>query len=220
MAERNRMNAFAILCFVSFGRLLLVGILPGRSLFDSDQISLERRESSVSHALLDSVTDHFADLDDPRRETANRRHEFGDILMIALCAVIGGANHWTRVERFGRAKEGWFRTFLSLPNGIPSHDTFSDVFAKLDPEQFETCFIEWVSAMASRLPEDVVAVDGKAMRRSHDRGRGGERRATLVSAWSTANALVLGQRGVRGEVQRDHGHPGPAGNGTRITTSV
>ena len=148
----------------------------------------------MSHALLNSVTDHFADLDDPRRETGNRRHEFGDILMIALCAVIGGANHWTRVERFGRAKEGWFRTFLSLPNGIPSHDTFSDVFAKLDPEQFETCFVEWVSAMASRLPEDVVAVDGKAMRRSHDRAAGREV-SHLVSAWSTANALVLGQRG-------------------------
>ena len=148
----------------------------------------------MSHALLDSVTDHFADLDDPRRQTANRRHEFGDILMIALCAVIGGANHWTLVARFGRAKEAWFRTFLSLPNGIPSHDTFSDVFAKLDPEQFETCFIEWVSAMAPSLPEEVVAVDGKAMRRSRDRANGGEA-SHLVSAWSTANSLVLGQLG-------------------------
>ena len=99
--------------------------------------------------LLDSVTEHFADVEDPRRTTANLRHEFVDILMIALCAVLGGANHWTTVATFGRAKETWFRTFLRLPNGIPSHDTFSDVFAKIEPEQFERCFIEWVPPLVS-----------------------------------------------------------------------
>ena len=144
--------------------------------------------------LLDSVTQHFAELDDPRRETANQRHEFIDILMIALCAVIGGANHWTTVVTFGRSKEAWFRTFLRLPNGIPSHDTFSDVFAKIEPEQFETCFIEWVSSMALTLPGDVVAFDGKTMRGSHDRANGAMA-SHIISAYSTANALVLGQIG-------------------------
>ena len=152
----------------------------------------------MPNALLDSVTDHFADLDDPRRETANRRHEFTDILLIAMCAVIGGANHWTSVATFGRAKESWFRSFLSLPNGIPSHDTFTDVFAHIDPRQFETCFVEWVASIASGVLDGVVAVDGKTVRRSHDRANGG-RASHLVSAWSTSDSLVLGQLGIEGK---------------------
>ena len=146
----------------------------------------------MTTALLDSVTDHFATLDDPRRETANQNHEFIDILVIALCAVISGANHWTTVATFGRAKEAWFRTFLRLPNGIPSHDTFTDVFAKIDPEQFETCFIAWVSSLALVLPGEVVAVDGKTLRRSHDKAAS-KQAIHMVSAWSSRNALVLGQ---------------------------
>ena len=146
----------------------------------------------MTNALLDSVLEHFAALDDPRRETANQCHEFIDILVIALCAVIGGANHWTTVATFGRAKEAWFRTFLRLPNGIPSHDTFTDVFAKLDPEQFESSFIAWVSSLALELPGEVVAVDGKTLRRSHDASNA-KRAIHVVSAWSTRNALVLGQ---------------------------
>ena len=117
----------------------------------------------MSHALLESITEHFAELDDPRRQTANRRHEFVDILTVALCAVIGGANHWTTVVTFAEAKEPWFRRFLRLPNGIPSHDTFSDVFAKIDPDTFEAGFVAWVTALAGTLPgAPVVAVDYRA----------------------------------------------------------
>ena len=147
----------------------------------------------MSHALLDSITEHFAELDDPRRQTANRRHEFIDILTIALCAVIDGANHRTTVVTFAQAKEPWFRRFLRLPNGIPSHDTFSDVFAKIDPDTFETGFVAWVTALAGSLPgAPVVAVDGKTLRRSHDRANGAE--AThIVSAYANAASLVLGQ---------------------------
>ena len=147
----------------------------------------------MSHALLDSITEHFADLDDPRRETANRRHEFVDILTLTLCAVIGGANHWTTVVTFAQAKEEWFRRFLRLPSGIPSHDTFSDVFARIDPDAFETGFVAWVAALAGTLPgAPVVAVDGKALRRSHDRANGAK--AThIVSAYANASSLVLGQ---------------------------
>ena len=114
----------------------------------------------MSHALPDSITEHFAELDDPRRETANRRHEFVDILTVALCAVIGGANHWTTVVTFAEAKEAWFRRFLRLPNGIPSHDTFSDVFASIDPDAFETGFVAWVAALALAFPTNrAVVVD-------------------------------------------------------------
>ncbi|MCP5018642.1 MAG: ISAs1 family transposase [Ketobacter sp.] len=112
--------------------------------------------------------------------------------MIALCGTICGANHWTSVATFGRAKECWFRSFLSLPNGIPSHDTFTDVFAKLDPESFEKCFVSWVSSLTSLLPGEVVAIDGKTLRRSHDQADS-KRAIHRVSAWSTSNALVLGQ---------------------------
>lgn len=152
----------------------------------------------MSHALLESVTDHFAELDDPRRETANRRHEFIDILTIALCAVIGGANHWTTVVTFAQAKEEWFRRFLRLPNGIPSHDTFSDVFARIEPERFEACFVAWVEALLLSLPGaapseiPVVAVDGKTLRRSHDRANG-VKAAHIVSAYASATSVVLGQ---------------------------
>ena len=146
----------------------------------------------MTNALLDSINDHFDALDDPRRKTKNQCHEFVDILVIALCAVISGANHWTSVATFGRAKEAWFRTFLRLPEGIPSHDTFNDVFAKLDPEQFERCFIAWVSMLAPLLPGDVVSVDGKTLRRSHDQAAS-KRAIHRVSAWSSRNALVLGQ---------------------------
>ena len=114
-----------------------------------------------------SILDHFADLDDPRVERT-RRHKLVDIIAIAICATICGADSWVHVELFGRSKLEWFQTFLELPNGVPSHDTFGDVFARLDPEQFQSCFMAWTQAIAELLPEEVVAIDGKTARRSHD----------------------------------------------------
>ena len=142
-----------------------------------------------------SILDHFADLDDPRVERT-RRHQLVDIIAIAIC----GADSWVHVELFGRSKLEWFQTFLELPGGIPSHDTFGDVFARLDPEQFQSCFMAWTQAIAELLPEEVVAIDGKTARRSHDRA-GSKRAMHLVSAWATQNtpvsstgqALTLGQ---------------------------
>ena len=146
-----------------------------------------------------SILDHFADLDDPRVERT-RRHQLVDIIAIAICATICGADSWVHVELFGRSKLEWFQTFLELPGGIPSHDTFGDVFARLDREQFQSCFMAWTQAIAELLPEEVVAIDGKTARRSYDRA-GSKRDMHLVSAWATQNtpvsstgqALTLGQ---------------------------
>ena len=114
-------------------------------------------------------------------------------MTIALCAVICGADDWVAVETFGRAKEPWLRTFLGLPGGIPSHDTFGRVFARLDPEEFRACFLAWVRAVTGEaVAEGMIAIDGKTARRSHDRGHG-KAALHLVSAWASASGLVLGQ---------------------------
>ena len=138
-----------------------------------------------------TILDHFAELDDPRVERT-RRHKLVDILAIAICATICGADSWVHIELFGKSKLAWFQTFLELPSGIPSHDTFGDVFARLDPVQLQNCFVSWTQAIAELLPGAVVAIDGKTARRSYDRA-GNQGAIHLVSAWATRNALTLGQ---------------------------
>jgi predicted transposase YbfD/YdcC len=134
---------------------------------------------------------HFADLPDPRIDRC-KRHRLLDVVTIALCAVICGADTWVDVAEFGRSKAAWLHTFLALPHGIPSHDTFGRVFAALDPTAFETAFLGWVQALAAATAGQVVAIDGKTLRRSHDRVNG-KGPLHLVSAWASANHLVLGQ---------------------------
>lgn len=112
-------------------------------------------------------------------------------IAIAICAVIGGAESWDDIEQFGEAKEEWLATFLDLPHGIPSHDTFNRVFAALDPRQFQQCFQAWMEAMRTILPAEVIALDGKTVRGSHDAN--GKGAIHLVSAWATASRLVLAQ---------------------------
>jgi predicted transposase YbfD/YdcC len=137
------------------------------------------------------LRDHFAELPDPRVERT-KRHGLLDLVTIAVCAVIAGADTWVAVETFGRRKEAFLRQFLALPNGIPSHDTFGRVFAALDPAAFETCFLAWVQATVQATAGHVVAIDGKTLRRSHDR-TAGKGPLHLVSAWAGANHVVLGQ---------------------------
>jgi predicted transposase YbfD/YdcC len=138
-----------------------------------------------------AIEQHFGDLEDPRMDRT-KLHKLIDILVIAICAVIAGADNWEDVEEFGRARLEWFKTFLELPNGIPSHDTFNRVFARLDPEQFQACFLRWMMAASEILGGQVIAMDGKVVRRSHDKGIG-KAAIDMVSAWATANHLVLGQ---------------------------
>jgi len=141
--------------------------------------------------VLPTIEQHFGDMTDPRVDRT-KLHELMNILVIALCAVIAGADNWEDVEEFGKARIEWFQTFLDLPNGIPSHDTFTRVFARLDPEQFQTCFMRWMSAVSEVIGGQVIAIDGKVLRRSHDKGVG-KAAIDMVSAWATANHLVLGQ---------------------------
>jgi predicted transposase YbfD/YdcC len=138
-----------------------------------------------------SISEHFEPLTDPRRDHT-KAHSLLDIVAITLCAVICGADGWVDVATFGRVKETWLRTFLPLPGGIPSHDTFGRVFALLDPDEFRRCFLSWATAVVGPPGEQVVAIDGKTLRRSHDR-RGGKGALHLVSAWASANGLVIGQ---------------------------
>jgi predicted transposase YbfD/YdcC len=141
--------------------------------------------------LRSALVTHFATLEDPRVERT-RAHELLDLVAIAICAVLCGADGWVDVATFAQAKEDWLRTFLALPGGIPSHDTFGRVFARLDPQQFAACFASWVGAVAQRLGLKQVAIDGKTARRSHDRGRG-KAALHLVSAWATECHVSLGQ---------------------------
>lgn len=140
---------------------------------------------------MQGLVEHFAALEDPRVERA-KRHSLLAVVTIALCGVICGAESWGEIAQFGQAKADWFKTFLDLPQGIPSHDTFGRLFARLDARVFEVCFAEWMQAVAGVLPAQVIAVDGKTVRRSHDRGVG-KGALHLGSAWATANRLVLAQ---------------------------
>jgi len=138
-----------------------------------------------------SILEHFAEVDDPRVEYLVE-HQLIDIITIALCAIIAGADNWTEVAQFGREKRVWLAGFLSLPHGIPSHDTFGRVFAKLDPEQFQNSFLKWVQAVFEVTGGQVIPIDGKKVRRSHDRAND-QQAIWMVSAWAAENELVLGQ---------------------------
>lgn len=141
-----------------------------------------------------SLTEHFALLEDPRAEHLTD-HRLIDIIMIAICAIVCGAETWTDIELVGNERVDWLRRFLELENGIPSHDTFGRVFARIDADQFQACFVCWVQAVFHTTKGQVIALDGKQARRSHDRSND-KTAIHLVSAWATANHLVLGQQKV------------------------
>ena len=148
---------------------------------------MERIPPSPSVALLE----HYSTVVDPRVERT-RKHLLTDLLSIAICGFICGVDNWVELEDFGKAKLNWFKTFLRLPHGIPSHDTFGRFFAALDPEEFSRCFIRWVKAISEVTEGEVVAIDGKTLRRSFDNASG-KAAIHMVSAWASKNSLVLGQ---------------------------
>lgn len=141
-----------------------------------------------------TLATHFADLDDPRVE-GRSVHKLIDILVIGICTVICGGDDYPSMEAFGNAKEKWLRTFLELPEGIPSSDTFWRVFGAIDPEQFQTCFLTWMSSVCQVSDGEIIALDGKQLRRSFD-SEDNKAAIHMVSAWATSNRLVLGQRKV------------------------
>jgi hypothetical protein len=136
------------------------------------------------------LIEHFGDLPDSRIDRT-KRHKLVDIIVIAICAVICGADDWVDVALFGEAKAAWLGTFLELPNGIPSHDTFTRVFARPDPEAFRERFLKWVQAISAIIGGQVIAIDGKKLCGSQD-GRLGKGAIDMVSALATENQLVLG----------------------------
>jgi predicted transposase YbfD/YdcC len=133
---------------------------------------------------------HLDCIQDPRHH--NIRHLLHDMLLIALCAVISGADSWTQVAEYGRSKMAWFEQFLQLPNGIPSHDTFGRLFARLEPKGFQKFFTRWVRELCESIKGKTVAIDGKTLRGSHDRTNG-KSAIHMVSAWASQIRLVLGQ---------------------------
>lgn len=137
-----------------------------------------------------TLEESFGKIKDPRVERT-KEHKLIDIIIIAICAVMCGAEGWGEIEQFGREKREWLETFLELPNGIPSHDTFNRVFARINPEEFERSFFEWVSGLTKKIT-GVVAIDGKTVRRSYDKTEG-KKALHLVSAWAAENRLVLAQ---------------------------
>jgi predicted transposase YbfD/YdcC len=141
-----------------------------------------------------SIRQCFADVPDPRREHM-RLHNLWDIFAITILAVIAGADSWVEVARYGLSKLDWLQSFLELPNGIPSHDTFNRVFALLNPTAFQEGFLNWVRAIAKNTLGRLVAIDGKTARHSFDKAAG-KGALHLVSAWASENRLLLGQQAV------------------------
>ncbi len=143
---------------------------------------------------LEVIEEHFGKVNDPRKDRT-KEHKLIDILVIAICGVICGAEGWVDIELYGKSKIHWLKTFLELPHGIPSHDTFGRVFSLIDAQQFQLAFYEWVLAVNEIIHGQIVNIDGKCLRGSDDQ-KLGKRAIYMVSAWAAENEIVLGQRKV------------------------
>ncbi len=138
-----------------------------------------------------AISEFFSDIEDPRVER-HKRHKLIDIITITICAVISGIEHWTEIQSYGETKYKWFKQFLALPHGVPSHDTFSRVFQALNPEELQRCFLNWTQSVFELSKGEIIPIDGKTLRHSYDTAED-KKAIHMVSAWSTKNKLVLGQ---------------------------
>lgn len=166
-----------------------VAYVGGRRTLDEQSICL--MSTSSESAPSPALTEYFADLDDPRRVNSID-YPLHEIIILTICAVICAADGFTSIASFGEAKKDWLGQFLELDNGIPSHDTIGRLFGLLDPEAFEACFSRWVEAACEHIDGEVVAIDGKTLRRSYDRSSN-KAALHMVSAWASENGLALGQ---------------------------
>ena len=132
----------------------------------------------------------FENIQDPRHH--NKRHKLIDIIFIAICAVVAGADTYEQIENFGKQRKRWLGKFLELPHGIPSHDTFGRIFERMIPNEFQNCFMHWIQSVVELTRGQVVAIDGKTLRRSHDKSND-KKAIHMVSAWASANQVILGQ---------------------------
>ena len=137
------------------------------------------------------LAEYFQNIEDPRVDR-RKRHRLLDIIIITLLAVFCGAEGWEEIEEYGRAKEDWLKKFVLLENGIPQHDTYRRVFNRLNPDQIEQCFMDWVRSIKKDIPQEVIAIDGKTIQGSFDKYKGMEA-AHIVSEWATENRLVFAQ---------------------------
>ena len=138
-----------------------------------------------------TISDYFGEIKDPRIERT-KRHKLIDIVTITICAVISGADTFVEIEEYGKVKHKWLKQFLQLPNGIPSHDTFSRVFARIDTQEFQQCFLKWIESISQLTQGEIIAIDGKTLRHSYDKNSD-DSPIHMVSAWATKNRLTLGQ---------------------------
>lgn len=147
-------------------------------------------------SLSEEFLSYFESLEDPRTQDRNLRHKLEDIFAISILGTICGADNWVEIIQFAESRESWLREFLELPHGIPSHDTLGRVFALIDSAKFEECFTQWAHSLpellAGGMQKEIIAIDGKTSRRSHNR-RKGQNPLHLVSAWACEQGLVLGQ---------------------------
>ncbi len=137
-----------------------------------------------------SIVSFFETIEDHRRH--NKLHKLIDVIIIAICGVVAGADTYEQIENFGKKRKKWLSKFLELPHGIPSHDTFGRIFEKMNPNEFQNSFKRWIESVTERTKGQVVAIDGKTLRRSHDRSNG-KKAIHMISAWASSNQLVLGQ---------------------------
>ena len=133
---------------------------------------------------IDSFFDH---IQDPRHH--NKRHKLIDVIFIAICAVVAGADTYEQIENFGNKRKRWLKKFIGLPHGIPSHDTFGRIFERVIPNEFQNSFMRWIESVAKITKGQVIAIDGKTLRRSHDKSSD-KKAIHMISAWASVNQMI------------------------------